>query len=63
MIRIYCDLCESQIDGEYAEFNYLKTSLLDKGRGVGKQPIKNTFCVNCKDKLINFINESSVKKG
>src|SRR3990172_220891 len=36
MIRIYCDLCESQIDGEYAEFNYLKTSLLDKGRPKGK---------------------------
>lgn len=55
-IKVFCDKCQKQITSEYAEFNYLKTIIVQQGRGgIGKTPVKMTFCQDCKDKIISFI--------
>ena len=54
MIKYICDKCDKEM-AEYSEFRYLKTTLLDQGKGLGKALVQKILCKVCTDEIVSLI--------
>jgi hypothetical protein len=60
MIKFYCDKCKEEFKGEKGTFIYAVSRMIqlpDKSTSIQKVPQELIFCVNCKDKILEFINK------